>query len=135
MALAFLFMAQILSHSCTVTFLEAPWSRMKALRADTCSPRRNTPCSGGTKYVLQRKLHRYILVVSSGFSLIIRSSFTSKASLLFVPLCELSALQQGAYMHCSEGAVPGQWAFWDLAIHPLGLFAQTRSTCAWIALC
>ena len=40
----FLFMVQILSHSCTVTFLEAPWDRMKSLRADTCMPRRMTPC-------------------------------------------------------------------------------------------
>ena len=39
----FLFMVHILSHSCTVTFLEAPWDRMNSLRACTCMPRRITP--------------------------------------------------------------------------------------------
>ncbi len=41
----FLFMVQILSHSCTVTFLEAPWDRMNSLKADTCIPRLITPCT------------------------------------------------------------------------------------------
>ena len=53
-SMTFLFMAQILSHSCTVTLRDAPCRSMNSRSADSCMPRRNTPwrapyhtCSSG----------------------------------------------------------------------------------------
>ncbi len=39
-----LLMDQSFSHSCSVTFLEAPWLRMNSFSASSCRPLLNTPC-------------------------------------------------------------------------------------------
>mmetsp|Transcript_1284 Transcript_1284/g.3681 ORF Transcript_1284/g.3681 Transcript_1284/m.3681 type:complete len:248 (+) Transcript_1284:295-1038(+) len=44
-----LLMDQILSHSCRVTFLEAPWDTMNSCRAGTVIPLRMMPCTVGKR--------------------------------------------------------------------------------------
>ena len=102
----FLFMVHILSHSCTVTFLEAPWDRMNSLRACTCMPRRMTPYITIRTGIAARHLTN---ILYTGWSASYAIHCEGKAGLHSLLLHPLRLLQNSVMLVMAKIPLPGSY--------------------------
>jgi len=131
-----LLMDQSFSHSCSVTFLEAPWLRMNSFSASNCKPLLNTPC---TEASAQSALHACVPCCSVPIHAAPAiPQIWQKHDSLYVKSLSLTGQSKGKTNNL-RGRVASQvrqWnsqcRFWKLSSHPkskLTLNARRELTC------